>query len=240
MFRNVARVYRSSFVRSAHRARDNKEPRKVCQRTYSKLDDGARARLHLAMQLILGSSSPYRRAQLETLAYVFDTDVPNIDEAPQQEEIPFDLVSRLAREKAQVIAQRHPHAVVIGADQVAAVGAATLGKPLTVKRAIEQLTTLSGQCAEFLSAICVVEPGGRTHSHVEPTRVTFRRLAIDEIEQYVALDQPLDCAGGIRTEGLGFHLIEQVESMDPSAVIGLPLIALSKILRTIGINPLSN
>ncbi|MEE3133066.1 MAG: nucleoside triphosphate pyrophosphatase [Pseudomonadota bacterium] len=204
------------------------------------LDDGARARLNLAMQLILGSSSPYRRAQLETLSYVFETDVPNVDEAPQQEEIPFDLVTRLAREKAQVIAQRHPHAVVIGADQVAAVGAATLGKPLTVKRAIEQLTTLSGQCAEFLSAICVVEPGGRTHSHVEPTRVTFRRLAIDEIEQYVALDQPLDCAGGIRTEGLGFHLIEQVESMDPSAVIGLPLIALSKILRTIGINPLSN
>ncbi len=204
------------------------------------LDDGARARLNLAMQLILGSSSPYRRAQLETLSYVFETDVPNVDEAPQQEEIPFDLVTRFAREKAQVIAQRHPHAVVIGADQVAAVGAATLGKPLTVKRAIEQLTTLSGQCAEFLSAICVVEPGGRTHSHVEPTRVTFRRLAIDEIEQYVALDQPLDCAGGIRTEGLGFHLIEQVESMDPSAVIGLPLIALSKILRTIGINPLSN
>ena len=204
------------------------------------LDDGARARLNLAMQLILGSSSPYRRAQLETLSYVFETDVPNVDEAPQQEEIPLDLVTRLAREKAQVIAQRHPHAVVIGADQVAAVGAATLGKPLTVKRAIEQLTTLSGQCAEFLSAICVVEPGGRTHSHVEPTRVTFRRLAIDEIEQYVALDQPLDCAGGIRTEGLGFHLIEQVESMDPSAVIGLPLIALSKILRTIGINPLSN
>ena len=204
------------------------------------LDDGARARLNLAMQLILGSSSPYRRAQLETLSYVFETDVPNVDEAPQQEEIPFDLVTRLAREKAQVIAQRHPQAVVIGADQVAAVGVATLGKPLTVKRAIEQLTTLSGQCAEFLSAICVVEPGGRTHSHVEPTRVTFRRLAIDEIEQYVALDQPLDCAGGIRTEGLGFHLIEQVESMDPSAVIGLPLIALSKILRTIGINPLSN
>ena len=204
------------------------------------LDDGARARLNLAMQLILGSSSLYRRAQLETLSYVFETDVPNVDEAPQQEEIPFDLVTRLAREKAQVIAQRHPQAVVIGADQVAAVGVATLGKPLTVKRAIEQLTTLSGQCAEFLSAICVVEPGGRTHSHVEPTRVTFRRLAIDEIEQYVALDQPLDCAGGIRTEGLGFHLIEQVESMDPSAVIGLPLIALSKILRTIGINPLSN
>ena len=204
------------------------------------LDDGARARLNLAMQLILGSSSPYRRALLETLSYVFETDVPNVDEAPQQEEIPFDLVTRLAREKAQVIAQRHPHAVVIGADQVAAVGAATLGKPLTVKRAIEQLTTLSGQCAEFLSAICVVEPGGTTHSHVESTRVTFRRLAIDEIEQYVALDQPLDCAGGIRTEGLGFHLIEQVESMDPSAVIGLPLIALSKILRTIGINPLSN
>ena len=203
------------------------------------LDDGARARLNLAMQLILGSSSPYRRAQLESLSYVFETDGPNVDEAPQQEEIPFDLVTRLAREKAQVIAQRHPHAVVIGADQVAAVGAATLGKPLTVKRAIEQLTTLSGQCAEFLSAICVVEPGGRTHSHVEPTRVTFRRLAIDEIEQYVALDQPLDCAGGIRTEGLGFHLIEQVESMDPSAVIGLPLIALSKILRTIGINRLS-
>ena len=204
------------------------------------LDDGARARLNLAMQLILGSSSPYRRAQLETLAYVFDTDVPNVDEAPQQEEIPFDLVTRLAREKAQVIAQRHPQAVVIGADQVAAVGAATLGKPLTVKRAIEQLTTLSGQCAEFLSAICVVEPGGRTHSHVEPTRVTFRGLAVDEIEQYVALDQPLDCAGGIRSEGLGFHLIEQVESKDPSALIGLPLIALSKILRTIGINPLSN
>ncbi len=86
----------------------------------------------------------------------------------------------------------------------------------------------------------VVEPGGRTHSHVEPTRVTFRGLAVDEIEQYVALDQPLDCAGGIRSEGLGFHLIEQVESKDPSALIGLPLIALSKILRTIGINPLSN
>ncbi|MEC9252800.1 MAG: nucleoside triphosphate pyrophosphatase [Pseudomonadota bacterium] len=192
------------------------------------------------MQLILGSSSPYRRAQLETLAYVFDTDVPNIDEAPEKEEPPFDLVARLSRKKAQVIAQRHPQAVVIGADQAAVVGIVTLGKPVTVARAIEQLTTLSGQSVDFLSAICVIEPGGRIHSHVEPTTVRFRALEIDEIEQYVALDQPLDCAGGIRSEGLGFHLIEQVESKDPSALIGLPLIALSKILRSLGINPLNN
>ncbi|MFP6795546.1 MAG: nucleoside triphosphate pyrophosphatase [Pseudomonadales bacterium] len=192
------------------------------------------------MQLILGSSSPYRRTQLEALAYVFDTDIPLIDEAPHDDEAPSDLVARLAREKAEVVSQRHTKAVVIGADQVATMGSIILGKPLTVARAIEQLTTLSGRSAEFLSAICVLEPGGRVHTHMEPTRVSFRRFEIGEIEQYVTLDQPLDCAGGIRSEGLGFHLFEQVESEDPSALIGLPLIALTNILRTIGINPLIN
>ena len=192
------------------------------------------------MELVLGSSSPYRQAQLKTLGYAFNTEAPNIDEAAQRGEEPLELVTRLAGEKARVTAQRHPSAVVIGADQVAVVGTSILSKPLTVARAIGQLRTLSGQRVDFLSAICVIEPLGTTHSHVEKTKVSFRDLEIEAIEQYVALDQPLDCAGGFRSEGLGVHLIEQVESSDPSAIIGLPLIALSKILRTVGIDPLRN
>ena len=192
------------------------------------------------MELVLGSSSPYRQAQLKTLGYAFNTEAPNIDEAAQRSEAPLELVTRLAGEKARLTAQRNPSAVVIGADQVAVVGTSILGKPLTVARAIEQLSRLSGERVDFLSAICVIEPIGRTHSHVEKTKVSFRDLETETIEQYVSLDQPLDCAGGFRSEGLGVHLVEHVESADPSALIGLPLIALSKILRTVGIDPLRN
>ena len=192
------------------------------------------------MELVLGSSSPYRQAQLETLGYAFKTEAPNIDESAQRGEAPLELVTRLAGEKARLTAQRNPSAIVIGADQVAVVGTSVLGKPLTGPRAIDQLRRLSGQRVDFMSAICVIEPIGKTHSHVEKTIVSFRDLEIEAIEQYVSLDQPLDCAGGFRSEGLGVHLIERVESADPSAIIGLPLIALSKILRTVGIDPLRN
>ncbi len=183
--------------------------------------------------LILASASPYRRALLERLGVPFEVDAADIDERIADDETPEDAVMRLAREKARAVAERHPHAVVIGSDQVAALGMDILGKPGTEERACEQLVRVSGQSVRFLTAVSVRQ-GDIEEPLLETVQVRFRALDTETIERYVRTDRPLDCAGAIRSEGLGAALLESVESRDPSALIGLPLIGVAQLLRRRG------
>ncbi|MBK5936864.1 MAG: Maf family nucleotide pyrophosphatase [Halorhodospira halophila] len=186
-----------------------------------------------AGSLILASASPYRRALLERLGIPFEIDAASIDETIASGESPEGAVARLAREKARAVAERRPGAVVIGSDQVAALGSEILGKPGSEERAREQLSRYSGQCVRFLTAVCVCQDSAEEHL-LETVQVRFRSLDAETIERYVRADHPLDCAGAIRSEGLGAALLESVESNDPSALIGLPLIGVARLLRDKG------
>ncbi|NJD30978.1 MAG: septum formation inhibitor Maf [Gammaproteobacteria bacterium] len=187
-------------------------------------------------RLILASTSPYRRALLERLTVPFECIRPDTDETPFPGESAVALARRLARAKAESVAIRHPGAVVIGSDQVAMLGAQTLGKPGTAERCIEQLTQSSGRDVVFLTAVHVAGgPAAVNESHVDRTIVRFRNLAREEIERYVAADDPLDCAGGFKAESLGIALFERIESGDPTGLTGLPLIWLCGALRRAGI-----
>jgi septum formation protein len=162
---------------------------------------------------------------------------PGVDEAARFGEAPLDLVARLARAKASAVSARQPSAWVIGSDQVAALDGnqAPLGKPGTAARCQEQLRSCSGRTVEFLTAVAVMrEENGALIEFTDTTRVLFRVLDESTIERYVAKEQPLDCAGGFKSEGLGVSLCESIDSMDPSALIGLPLIQLSAALRAAG------
>jgi septum formation protein len=184
-------------------------------------------------QLILASTSPYRRALLERLAVGFEVVPPGVSEHHLADEAPADRALRLATAKAQAVSARHPAALVIGSDQVAAAGSEVLDKPGNAARCREQLARLSGHSAHFYSA-CVLL-GDRLHlAHVDTTTVLFRALGADEIERYVAREQPFDCAGGFRAEALGIALFDCIESQDPTALIGLPLIWLAGALRAAG------
>jgi septum formation protein len=190
--------------------------------------------------LILASTSPYRRALLERLRLPFSAEAPGIDEAARPGEAPGALALRLALAKAGAIAARRPGAVVVGSDQVAECQGRTLGKPLDAGRAREQLAAASGTTVVFHTAVAVVHADGTTReTHTDLTRVRFRRLGAAEIARYVALDEPLDCAGSFRTEGLGIALFEAIESEDPTALVGLPLIWLAGALGRAGLNPLA-
>jgi septum formation protein len=190
--------------------------------------------------LILASTSRYRKELLERLRLAFSCTAPGADETPRPEEAPVALVARLARAKASAVAFQHPTAWVIGSDQVAvrvdAAGAeATLGKPATEARCIEQLQSCSGRTIVFLTAVAVMRQEGNTlFEFIDSTRVKFRVLDQATIERYVAKERPLDCAGGFKSEGLGITLCESIDSADPSALIGLPLIRLSAALRSAG------
>jgi septum formation protein len=190
--------------------------------------------------LILASTSRYRKELLERLRLAFSCVAPGTDEAPHLSERPLALVARLARAKAEGIASQQPNAWVIGSDQMAvSVDAAgtelTLGKPGTEMRCIEQLQSCSGRAIVFLTAVAVMRrEGNALFEFVDTTRVTFRVLDLATIERYVAKERPLDCAGGFKSEGLGITLCESIESADPSALIGLPLIRLSAALRSAG------
>ena len=192
-----------------------------------------------APALVLASTSRYRRALLERLRLPFTCAAPAVDEQARPGEPPGTLALRLAEAKAGAVAARFPGAVVIGSDQVAVREGALLGKPGTRLRCVEQLRAASGRDVEFLTAVCVVGPEpGRRESHVDRTVVRFRPLADDEIERYVDLDEPLDCAGGFKAESLGIVLFEHIDSRDPTALTGLPLIWLSAALRRAGLHPL--
>jgi len=190
--------------------------------------------------LILASTSVYRQALLERLRIPFSAQSPGIDETQLAGESPAELVARLARAKAVAIAARHPEAWVIGSDQTAvltdAAGALRMvGKPGTAEHCIGQLQDASGRTLRFLTAVAVINDRARgNHEFIDTTRVRFRTLDKATIERYVESESPLDCAGGFKSEGLGISLCESIDSDDPSALIGLPLIRLAAILRQVG------
>lgn len=171
---------------------------------------------------------------LERLGVPFSTESPGVDETELSGEAPPERARRLAAAKAQAVALRHPEAVVIGSDQVAAAGELILEKPATLARAREQLAALSGAEARFHTACAILAPAGSRAAHLDETRVVFRKLSAEEIERYVAREQPLDCAGGFKAESLGIALFERIESSDPTALIGLPLIWVAAALRRLG------
>lgn len=185
--------------------------------------------------LVLGSSSRYRRELLARLRLPFTTASPDIDESCLGDETPRAQAIRLARSKVQAIALRHPDSCVIGSDQVAWCGARRYGKPGTRDAAIAQLLELSGSTVTFDTALCVIDPrSGELHEAVAPTEVVFRTLSKGEIERYVEFDDPVDCAGAAKSESLGIVLLERLTGDDPTALVGLPLIELSRMLRRIG------
>lgn len=187
--------------------------------------------------LILASGSAYRRALLERLGLPFTCDSPDVDESPQAGEDPAQLATRLARDKAMAVLARHPGSVVIGSDQVATLDGRVLGKPGAAEVAVRQLTECSGRAVEFLTGVCVID-GRSDHEepemHMDITRVQFRVLDEAAIRRYVERDRPLDCAGGFKSEGLGIALFERIDSLDPTGLIGLPMIWLSSKLIRLG------
>jgi septum formation protein len=188
-------------------------------------------------KIILASSSPYRKLLLERLGIPFDTFAPNVDETPRPGEKPPGLVTRLAREKGRDVADRFPDALVIGSDQLAECDGEVVGKPGTPENAILQLGRFSGRTVEFHTAVSVMCSGsGYLFERNVITHVQFRILEESEIRRYVHADKPLDCAGSFKSEALGISLLNSMTSRDPTAIIGLPLIALSKGLRDAGIN----
>ena len=185
--------------------------------------------------LILASTSRYRRELLARLELPFEAIAPGVVESHIDGESPADRALRLALAKAQSVAQRYPGAIVIGSDQVAAVGEELLDKPGDAPRCRAQLIALSGRSARFYSACAVIGISAGVHqAHVDTTTVVFRALNVDEIERYVAREQPYDCAGGFKAEALGISLFECIETQDPTALIGLPLIWLAGALRGAG------
>lgn len=193
--------------------------------------------------LILGSSSAYRRALLTRLGLPFSVISPDIDETPHPGEHPAATARRLAREKARAVVALLPedqkHALVIGSDQVAVMGDRQFGKPGSHDKAVEQLMALSGQTVVFETALCLHDPlSGEFHEELVSTEVEFRTLARDEIEAYLHKEPAYDCAGSAKSEALGIALLDRLSGDDPTALVGLPLIALCRLLRRVGLNPL--
>lgn len=189
--------------------------------------------------LILGSSSRYRRELLERLRLPFEVFAPDLDESPLPDETPLQLASRLALAKAHAIARQFPHAIVIGSDQVADLNGLAIGKPGSHQRAVEQLTAMSGQAVIFHTVVAVVcAETNFSAVDIAPVRVKFRHLSAAEIENYLLAETPYDCAGSAKSEGLGITLLSAIESDDPTALIGLPLIRTSQLLRQAGLEPL--
>ena len=191
-------------------------------------------------RLILGSTSVYRRELLQRLRLPFEVVAPRVDESVRPDELPADLALRLALEKAQAVALHYPDAVVIGADQVAALDGEAIGKPGNFERALAQLQRLRGRKVVFHSAVAVVRQAtGFAQVLSAPVTVRFRALSDAEIERYLRLEQPYDCAGSAKCETLGISLLESIDSDDPTALVGLPLIRTSALLRACGLDALT-
>ncbi|MDQ7988142.1 MAG: Maf family nucleotide pyrophosphatase [Candidatus Dactylopiibacterium sp.] len=187
-------------------------------------------------RLVLASTSVYRKELLQRFGLPFETARPEVDETPLPGEAPDATANRLAIAKARAVADRFPGALVIGSDQVAHRGAQRYGKPGNAPRAIAQLREMSGQRIVFHTAVCL--HNGATGQHqleAVPTEALFRTLSEDEIQRYVAREQPFDCAGSAKSEGLGISLLDAMRGDDPTALIGLPLIALARMLRKEGV-----
>ena len=188
-----------------------------------------------ARPLVLGSTSRYRRELLSRLRLAFDVAAPDVDETPQPGEAPRALALRLALAKARDVAARHPGAIVIGSDQVADLAGRPLGKPGTHERALAQLRAMSGQTVVFQTALSVVcLASGFEQTDLAAVEVRFRTLNEGEIERYLRAEQPYDCAGSAKSEGLGIALLEAIHSDDPTALVGLPLIRTARMLRAAG------
>lgn len=192
----------------------------------------------LPRPLVLASTSRYRAELLRRIVADFLLCAPDIDESAESDESPAATAARLAREKAKAVADRYPDHLVIGSDQVADLDGQLLGKPATLANAHAQLTRCSGRVVVFHTAVCLIEgkaEGPTFHQAIDSTRVVFRSLRSAEISRYLALDEPFDCAGSFKIECSGSTLFERVESTDPSALIGLPLIVLCGMLRLAGL-----
>ena len=183
--------------------------------------------------LVLASTSRYRRELLRRLGLPFDCARPQVDETPQPGEAPPALAERLAAAKAAEVAARHPGAWVIGSDQVADLNGQPLGKPGSVEVACAQLAAMAGQTVRFHTAISLTRDGD-SFATIDLTEVRFRPLDPAEIARYIAAEQPLDCAGSFKCEGLGISLFDAIDNRDPTALVGLPLIALCGLLRRAG------
>lgn len=186
--------------------------------------------------LVLASTSPYRRELLQRLQLEFHVTAPGVDEAPQPGESPAATAVRLAEAKANAVRQAFPQALIIGSDQVAEIDGERLDKPGTHERAAAQLRRLSGRAARFHTAVALLNAStGSLHSRLVVTRVAFRELTPAVIDAYLLRERPYDCAGSAKSEGLGIALLRAIEGEDPTALIGLPLIALTELLTAEGV-----
>jgi septum formation protein len=191
------------------------------------------------MQLILGSSSPYRKALLEKLGLPFICFSPDIDESHQAGETPIALVERLAIEKARETAKAHPDALIIGSDQVAVLDDNIIGKPHNHEQAVAQLQAASGREVHLYTGLCLYNADTKTFQHsVESYSVVFRDLSDKHIESYLKKDQPYNCAGSLKAERLGIAMLSKLQGNDPNTLIGLPLIRLVDMLLSEGVDPI--
>ena len=187
------------------------------------------------MQLVLASTSPFRRSILEKLGVAFDCHAPEVDETPLPGESPSQLVERLSIAKAQAVAAHLKQGLVIGSDQVALIDDDILGKPGNHANAVAQLERTAGKTVTFLTGLALVNAAsGSIQAEVVPFKVVFRQLTREQIENYLKVEQPYNCAGSFKSEGLGIALFERLEGDDPNTLIGLPLIRLIRMLEKEG------
>ena len=190
----------------------------------------------MSINLVLASTSPFRAQLLTRLGLPFETDSPAVDESRLPDEAAEALVQRLARAKAEAVAGRHPDSLIIGSDQVTVIDGEILGKPGERERAIAQLQRASGKVVTFFTGLCLYNSrSGRSQVVCEPFRVHFRELDTHQITRYIDREQPLNCAGSFKSEGLGITLFRRLEGDDPNALIGLPLIRLTELLYNEGV-----
>ncbi|MCU2509240.1 Maf-like protein [Enterobacter hormaechei subsp. hoffmannii] len=190
--------------------------------------------------LVLASTSPYRRMLLEKLGIPFECAAPEVDETPQPGESPRHLVTRLAKEKAQSLAVRYPAHLIIGSDQVCVLDGEITGKPHTEENACQQLLRARGSIVTFYTGLALYNSAsGHLQTECEPFDVHFRHLNEEEIMDYVRRERPLNCAGSFKSEGLGIALFDKLDGRDPNTLVGLPLIALCQMLRREECNPLT-
>ncbi|MCM7206910.1 Maf-like protein [Enterobacter hormaechei] len=190
--------------------------------------------------LVLASTSPYRRMLLEKLGIPFECAAPEVDETPQPGESPRHLVTRLAKEKAQSLAVRYPAHLIIGSDQVCVLDGEITGKPHTEENACQQLLRARGGIVTFYTGLALYNStSGHLQTECEPFDVHFRHLSEQEIMDYVRRERPLNCAGSFKSEGLGIALFDKLDGRDPNTLVGLPLIALCQMLRREECNPLT-
>ncbi|CAG0907935.1 unnamed protein product [Cyprideis torosa] len=182
-------------------------------------------------KLILGSTSPFRAELLKKLRIPFDTAAPDVDESPKPGETPADLVTRLTRLKAQTVAHQHPEHLIITSDQVATFNGLPIGKPHDYDKAVNQLSNFSGKRVTFLTGIGLLNTlTGHYQFSLEPFHVYFKVLSRQQIEAYLLLEEPYQCAGSFKSEGLGITLFKKLEGDDPNTLVGLPLIRLTEFL----------